>query len=1043
VAIRVETAAAVRQDRAGPDGRRMAAGSETLRIAVLGGLQVLRGGRPVALPPSRKTRALLGYLALAPRPQPRQKLCDLLWEGPGDPRAALRWSLAKLRPLLDDGDRARVVADKDAAAVALADGELDLAAARALAGRDPAAAPVAALREAAALFRGELLEGLELPDCFRFHEWCAGQRDAARALRLAILDALVARLEDDPAAALAHARERVAVDPLAERGHVAVVRLLGRLRRPREGLEQYDACRRILDQAFGARPSAELERARLALTSPAPAEAPPERGPEAPRPAPAAAFVGRARELAALDAAVAAAAGERRRRVLVLAGEPGMGKTRLLDELEARVRRAGGAALRGRAFEGEALRPYGAWLEALRGAPLAALSEVQRAELAPLLPELGAPGPTTDQARLFDAVIRLLRSLCRPGPLGLAFDDVQWLDEASAALLHAAVRALDAEPVVIACAVRPGELADNPPALRAARLLSRAERGERLELEPLTRAELGALLGPGAPLDDAWDASEGNPLFALELARARGRGAAVSPTLDALIQDRLATVGGRARDLVPWAAALGRSFRAERLARVAGLPGAELLAALDELERRGILRPSGDGGWDFAHDLFRRAAYQALSEPRRRLLHREVAHALAALPDAEGALAGDVAHHAALGDAPELCAEASIVAAARAARLFAPAEARELVERALRLLAPLPPARRIALSLSLLRVAVDASRAAGGDPGLLPRIRAVLEEARREGLGPEVAAGCSVLALAHWATRDDARTLEATAGGGEALRAVPPQEAALELAEVAACFTALERELPRARMLVAEARRIGALPPRAEANLVMGEGILAALDGRPAEAAARLEAGLRITREALPWEESHLLGRLALLDLELGRPERVHERTARLREVGPRFGDGTAPAFANLLEAAARRGEDVAEDALEGDLAALETDSRLRLAQAARALAERALAGGRVEAARRLLARGCAAAEAVARPSEAVLARALLARVEVARGDAEAARAHVDAARRAMHALPPGARAVRLLREVAAAAGLPATPLGEGLVAGAIAPAGR
>jgi DNA-binding SARP family transcriptional activator len=275
--------------------------SHDLRISVLGPLQLLRDGRPLSLPPSRKTRALLGFLALAPRPQPRQKLCDLLWEGPGDPRAALRWSLAKLRPLLD-GDRIRVVADKESAGVALADGELDLRAVRALVGARPAAASVDALRRAAQAFRGELLEGLELPDCFRFHEWCAAERDAARSLRIAILDALVAGLEGDPEEALARARERVGVDPLAERGHVTVVRLLGRLRRPREGLEQYEACRRILQSAFGARPSAELERARLELTSPVAAAelqpAPPAT--VAARAAPAG-FVGRARELARRD----------------------------------------------------------------------------------------------------------------------------------------------------------------------------------------------------------------------------------------------------------------------------------------------------------------------------------------------------------------------------------------------------------------------------------------------------------------------------------------------------------------------------------------------------------------------------------------------------------------------------------------------------------------------------------------------------------------------------------------------------------------------
>lgn len=1007
-------------------------------MALLGGVRVLRGGRPLDLPPSRKTRALLGYLALAPRAQGRQKLCDLLWEGPGDPRAALRWSLAKLRPLLDDVLRVRIVADKDAVALALGPGELDLAAVRAMIGDRPAAAPLGALREAAAAFQGELLEGLELPDCFRFHAWCAAERDAARALRIAILDALVEALGAEPEEALARARERVAVDPFAERGHLTVVRLLARLGRPREGLEQYDACRRILESAFGARPSAELERARLALTAPREApEAAPVRAPPAAEPARRSAFVGRAGELAALDAAVSAAQRERRRRVLVVAGEPGIGKSRLLDELDARARRARGVALRGRAFEGETLRPYGAWLEALRGAPLAELSELQRSELAPLLPELGAPAPATDQARLFDAVGRGLAALCRRGPLALLLDDVQWLDEASASLLLVTARALEREPAVVAVSVRPGELADNPAALRAVRLLSRAEGASRIDLQRLSPAEIGELVARVAPRADpraAWDASEGNPLFALEVARAGRSGTPAS--LDGLIADRLASVRGGARELLPWAAALGRSFAVDRLALVAGMPPAELLAALDELERRGVLRPSGAGGaagWDFCHDLLRRSAYQELSEPRRRLVHHQVAHALAALPDPDGAVASDVAHHAALAGDAALCAEASLAAGARAARLFASAEAREIVERALRLAAALPPARRVPLSLALLRIAVDASRATGGDASLAPRIRELIAEAQREGLAPEVAAGYAVLALAHWANRDDAATAEASDDGGDALRGVRPEVAALQAAELVACFSALERDLPRARTLAAEARRLGALSARAEANLAIGEANLAVLDGRAAEAGAAMERALRLCREALPWEETHLLVRLALLDLELGRPERVPARTARVREVGARFGDASAAACAALLDAAARQagGGRPALGELEADLAAIEVDSKLRLAQVACALAEGMLGSGRAAEARGLLLRACAAAQVVRRPSVTVLARALLARAELALGDERAAREHVRDGRRALHLVSPTGREAGLLRQAAAAAGAPATPLRE------------
>jgi hypothetical protein len=260
---------------------------------------------------------------------------------------------------------------------------------------------------------------------------------------------------------------------------------------------------------------------------------------------------------------------------------------------------------------------------------------------------------------------------------------------------------------------------------------------------------------------------------------------------------------------------------------------------------------------------------------------------------------------------------------------------------------------------------------------------------------------------------------------------VAAQDTALEMAELVACYAALERDLPRARTIAVEARRLGALSPRAAANLAMGEGALAAIDGRAEDAAAILEQGQRECREVLPWEESHLCGRLALLDLELGRPERVFQRTARMREVGPRFGDGSADAFASLLDAAARaaQGEHVAAEELERDVAALEVDSKLRLAQAACALGEIDLAAGRVDRARSLLRRACAAADAVSRPSVAVTARALLARAELACGDAVAARDHVDAARRAIHGLLPTSRAVRLLRNAAADIGLPATPL--------------
>jgi DNA-binding SARP family transcriptional activator len=1026
-------------------------------VLVLGDLGIAVAGRVLPLPPSRKTRALLGYLALTGRAQTRQRLCDLLWDGPGDPRAALRWSLTKLRPLVGE----RLVTEKERVSLELAPGELDLARARRLLATGVEKAAVEDLRRAAASFRGELLEGLDLADCFAFHEWCVAQREAARRLRLEILDALVRTLDADPEEALAHARARVAVDPLSEAGHVAVVRLLGRLWRGREGLQQYDACRQIL-ASVGARPSAEMERARLALTAarpgatPAGDEPPPytaaarpdatpaqdELPPYDASPRPDAApdgseppLVGRRRDRAAISDLLAAVAGSRRRHALLFLGEPGIGKSRLLDEAAARASGAGFVALRGRSFEAESLRPYGPWIDALRGAPVAALPELQRAELAPLLPELGRASPSTDQLRLFDAVVRALVTLASEAPLVVALDDLQWLDAASAALLHYAFRSLEGAPVLFAAAARPGELADNMAALNTIRSLGRAERVLRIDLEPLPADEVADLVRTIAPSVDAgrvYAESEGNPLFALVVARALRAGTDAWPSVQALVEERLSSVAGAARDVVEWAAALGRGFRADRLERVSHLGGAELLAALADLERHGVVRPSGDVAWDFTHDLFRRAAYTAVSEPRRRLLHHEIARALAPLPDPDGALAGEIAHHAALADDADLAAHAAVAAGARAVRLFAVAEAKDIViGRGLRFAARLPTQRRIAVSLALLRVLVDASRSLGGDPELAGRIEALIDEARRADLPAEVAAGYAILSHAHFANRDLAHTAAATEDGITALRDLAPADGAVAMAETAGCLAILERDIPRARMLLTEARR-GSVPSgRAAVYLELGTGIIEDLEGRHEEAAGSLERALRLAPEGAPWEECVILARLAFIDLQRGRPERVAARTARMRAVAPRLGDTGDALLADALDLAARRaaGERVDEVEIDAVLARLETDARVHFARIACLLAEADLAAGRPALARVRLERACTAASVVVRSSVVAVSRALLARCELARGDAAAARAHLDAARRELVLDVPMARAHRLVDDVARELASHAPPL--------------
>ena len=283
-------------------------------------------------------------------------------------------------------------------------------------------------------------------------------------------------------------------------------------------------------------------------------------------------------------------------------------------------------------------------------------------------------------------------------PLAVLFDDVHWLDEASASLLHYVVRAFAAPSTLLCiCAARRGELDDNAAVLRVTQSLAREDRLEERRLGPLAAADAVALArAVDLSVDPVAVAAEsdGNPLFILELARARRGGEQLpSRTLDALIMGHLARLDAGPRDLLVWAAALGRRFTLDLLAGAAGLQTTDLLAALGDLERHGLLRPTDADEYDFAHDLIRQAAYRSVSQPRRKLVHRHIARVIAAIAERDDHLAGDLAHHAALAGEDALAAAACVTAGERCLRLFANAEASALADEGCGTSTRYPPGR--------------------------------------------------------------------------------------------------------------------------------------------------------------------------------------------------------------------------------------------------------------------------------------------------------------------------------------------------------------
>ena len=1005
-----------------------------LEIRLLGELEVARDGRALELPASKKSRALLAYLVATGRPQLREKLCELLWEGPDDPRAALRWSLTKIRPLLDEK---RLAADRERVAFEPCGAVVDLAAVRDMVAAQPSDAPTDALRAAAERYRGDLLEGLDLPDCYRYQEWLVGERESARSLRVAILTALVERLRTEPEEALRWARARVAIDPLSESAHAQVVRLLGELGRTREALKQYESCRRILDSEMNARPSQELERARMAL-----GQAPAESTPVAPTPAPApvrvaSSLIGRRAERSVLEQAAAAASVGQGRGVMLFVGDPGIGKSRLLDEAKALVRSKGGVVLAGRAFEAEMVRPYGAWIDALRSVRLDGIDPAVRADLAPLLPELGQAAPT-DRNRLFDAVAQLLGKV---GHAALVLDDLHWFDEASAALLHYVVRALGHSQVLIACGARPGELADNPAALRLVRALLREGHLQQHTLSPLDAGDTADLVRQLDPQLDAariFADSDGNPLFALEIARslAAGRDDAQSDTLEGLIADRLSRLDERARDLLPWAAALGRGFSPDLLAHVTAIPPADLLTAVEELERRSVFRVAGDGGYDFAHDLIRQGAYRQLSEPRRRLVHLHIARAMAKLPDADGALAGDLAHHAGLGGERELAVRACLAAAIRCWRMFANTEALDAIERGLAHVSHLSQAARAAVHIQLLKYKVfvlhDTWKRHA--PSLEAIVSKAILEAQAAGEQDAVSDGFFTLSAMHHDAQDFHRAEETSLKALEAARASDPVFYVQQLANTGRCILLIEGDVARARNLIDEALALAKKMQVDDAEIHWGEGLSHYWVGNYSAAVAALDRAYIRARDARDrWREHQSLDHLVRVNLEQGQLEAARERLPLLLDVAGKTGGSSEEPFAQGLAALVEiyAGNWQACAAVDAAIEQLRiADSRLHQAYLHNILALAALRDGRAELARTHAAAALVDAQVVRRRSEQAIARGLLAQAALLSGDAAAAREHLEPILPQL--IDPNAisaRAREIVADAARALGLPVSTL--------------
>jgi DNA-binding winged helix-turn-helix (wHTH) protein/tetratricopeptide (TPR) repeat protein len=533
---------------------------------------------------------------------------------------------------------------------------------------------------------------------------------------------------------------------------------------------------------------------------------------EAAPPPPASPFVGRARTLERLERALAASlAGNGR--VVLLAGEPGIGKTRTADELARVARERGAEVVVGRCFEGEGAPAFWPWLQILRelvaGAPLERLKQAlgpDAAELAQLVPELRArlpalpaPAPIAgEQARfrLFDALTGFLRRRAQQGPHVLVLDDLHWADEASLRALEFLAPGLRAARLLVVATFRDVEVRRDHPLSKLLGALARDPACERVALRGLEPAEVAALVeavAGRAPSEELastlHEMTEGNPFFVFELARLLGEegGVAARPSALALPQSvrdaigrRLDALSAEANELLRTGAVLGRAFDVALLSRVAEGRPEELLERLGEALAAGVLVEHDErvGHYAFAHALVRQTLYEELNAPQRVRLHRRAAEALsAAFAASDEPPLSEIAHHwfeAVPGGSGEEALAASVRAAERAHQLLAYEESARLYEQALEALtiaAPEDAARRF----ELLAAAGGEHAAAGARESARARFRAAAGIARGLGRADLLArAALGYRGFGEMGIPPDAETLALLEGARDALGASEP-----------------------------------------------------------------------------------------------------------------------------------------------------------------------------------------------------------------------------------------------------------------------------
>jgi class 3 adenylate cyclase len=484
----------------------------------------------------------------------------------------------------------------------------------------------------------------------------------------------------------------------------------------------------LLEKEPGKRPTATETRDRLASVDPVPHEPDPRAGEEANRMESLAegVFVGREREIDRLRTALEETF-DGHGRLLMLVGEPGIGKTRTAQEVGTYARVRGARVLVGRSFEGEGAPAYWPWLQMARayiqdadpdtlvtdmGPGAADIAQVI-AEVQDLIPGVTWPRslePEQARFRFFDSVTTFLKNAAMRQPMVLFLDDLHWADGPSLRLLQFLARELSDSRLLVVGTYRDVALGRRHPLSQALADLSREGLVERVPLHGLTEHEVerfieatASIRPPRSLVRAVHDETEGNPFFVSEIVSLMASEGTLDDAgrLDSFtvtIPQGVREVVGRRLDrlsedcnrVLAVASAIGREFTVEVVERVAELSRDRVLELLEEAEGQRIVSDSSRPGalrFVFSHALVREALYEELGVTQRVRLHRRIAEAIEEIcGDEREAHLGELAHHFLEAQELERAIDYSAKAAERAVSLMAYEEGAELYGRALQAL---------------------------------------------------------------------------------------------------------------------------------------------------------------------------------------------------------------------------------------------------------------------------------------------------------------------------------------------------------------------